>query len=253
MRSAQDVSTSAAPDSRVQLTAERIAWHRAQFTQPKRSTVKLCDFVTRVLAGEDAPTTALDVGAGAGANMRHLAQALPDAAWTGVELETKLVAAGAELLDPARFHLLAGDLFQLQRDLAGERFDVSFSIQVLSMLDGYERALEQMLAVTKRWVFILSLFSDTDLDAFTRLRGRRDGHSSGLHVAYNVYSLPRFTEFCTELGAREVIAERFDIDVDLPRPEHKGIGTWTRQTTDGERLQISGPLLMPWWFVAVRL
>lgn len=185
--------------------------------------------------------------------MQHLAGLFPDAKWTGTDLEADLVEAGRQILDPARFTLVEGNMFNLEDTFAGKRFDVSFSIQALSVVADYERPIEQMLAVTKDWVFILSLFSDTDLDAFIQLVGRGPGDSNGLQVPYNVYSLPRFCEFCKQLGVREIIAEPFEIDIDLPRPDHKGIGTWTRQMADGERLQFSGPLLMPWWFVALQI
>lgn len=235
------------------MTAERIGWHRAQFAEPRRSTIKLGEFVTRVLAESEPPAEVLDVGTGAGANMQHLAGLFPDAKWTGTDLEADLVEAGRQILDPARFTLVEGNMFNLEETFAGKRFDVSFSIQALSVVADYERPIEQMLAVTKDWVFILSLFSDTDLDAFIQLVGRGPGDSNGLQVPYNVYSLPRFYEFCKQLGVREIIAEPFEIDIDLPRPDHKGIGTWTRRTADGERLQFSGPLLMPWWFVALQI
>lgn len=235
------------------LTSSQTAWHLDQYARPKRSVVKLGEFVTRVLAGCDPPAEALDAAAGAGANMLHLATLFPDANWTGIDLAEDLVKIGCEHLDAKRFNLIEGDLLSLEKDLGRKRFDICFSIMVLSWIDDYERALEQMLAVTKDWVFILNLFSDTDLDAFVRMVGRMPGPHNEWGAYYNIYSLPRFHEFCGRLGVREVIAEPFDIDIDLPRPDHKGMGTWTRRTSDGERLQISGPLLMPWWFVAVRI
>jgi hypothetical protein len=241
------------PTKRLEMNAERIGWHRAQFAEPKRSTIKLAEFVQRVMAPGEAPAEVLDVATGAGANMKHLAALFPDAKWTGIDLEADLVEEGRRHLDPGRFTLVEGNLFNLEEILGGKRFDVSFSIQTLFVVADYERPIEQMLAVTKDWLFILSLFSDSDLDAFIQLVGRGPGHSNGLQVPYNVYSLPRFCEFCKQLGVREIIAEPFEIDIDLQRPDHKGIGTWTRQTVDGDRLQFSGPLLMPWWFVAVKI
>ncbi|HXN37057.1 MAG TPA: class I SAM-dependent methyltransferase [Solirubrobacteraceae bacterium] len=235
------------------LTAQQIEWHRDQFTAPKRSVVKLAEFVTRVMAGSEPPAEVLDAGTGAGANMLHLAGLFPDARWTGTDMERDLVDIGSAHLDPERFSVIEGDLANLEADHGAKAFDVCFSIQVLSVIEDYERALEQMIAVTRDWVFILSLFSDTELDAFIRVMGRMDGPSSGLEMRYNVYSLARFRELCMLRGARAVLAEPFEIDIDLPRPEHGGMGTWTRRTADGERLQISGPLLMPWWFVAVAM
>jgi SAM-dependent methyltransferase len=232
---------------------DRIAWHCAQYAEPKRSTIALRDFATRTLAGEDPPATVLDAGSGAGANMLHLADLYPNARWTGVDLNEDLVELGREHLDPSRFTMSVGNLLCLEQQLGAKRFDLCFSVMTLSWIADYERAVQQMLAVTGRWLLILNLFADTDLDAFTRVRGRRAGPYQEFDEHYNVYSLPRFREFCLGLGANEVIAEPFEIDVDLPRPDHGGMGTWTERTEDGRRLQFSGPLAMPWWFVAVRV
>jgi methyltransferase family protein len=220
----------------------------------------LSEFVARTLSGSDPPSEApaaagaiLDAGAGAGANMKHLSDLFTDAHWTGVDLAGELVEIGRKHLDPTRFTMRQGNLLKLEQDFGPRRFDVCFSIMTLSWIEDYEAAVQQMLAVTRGWLFILNLFSETDVDAFIQVTGRRAGPHDGFKANYNVYSLPRFREFCRTLGAREIVAEPFEIDIDLPRPDHGGMGSWTERTADGRRLQLSGPLLMPWWFVAVRI
>ena len=235
------------------LSEQQIAWHRRQYAEPKRAIVLLRDFVARILVGSDPPTEVLDAAAGAGANMMHLADLFADAHWTGVDLADELVDIGRERLDPLRFSMLQGNLLSLERDLGSKRFDVCFSIMTLSWIDDHERAVEQMLAVTREWLFVLNLFSDTDVDAFIQVAGRRASPHADFRAHYNVYSLPGFRELCRTFGAREIVAEPFEIDIDLPRPDHGGMGSWTQRTADGRRLQLSGPLLMPWWFVAVRV
>jgi len=228
-------------------------WHTDQYAGPNRSTVHLRDFVTRILDGEPPPAEVLEAGCGGGAKMLHLAELFPAAQWTGMDSQEDALEIGCERLDPARFALVRGDLMDLEGTFGPKRFDVSFSLMTLMNLDDYERAVAQMLAVTSRWVFILSLFAETDVDAFIRLAGRRVGANEGLSVLYNVYSLSRFEEYCRRLGVAEIHAEPFAIDVDIPRPTHGGMGTWTERTADGRRLQFSGPVAMPWWFVALRL
>jgi hypothetical protein len=232
---------------------DHVTYHIDQYSQLKRSTLHLREFVTRVLADEEPPAEVLDAGSGAGAIMLQLADLFPAAHWTGLDRDEELVRRGRERLDPARFTMLSGDLFRLEERFGAKRFDLCFSIMTLSWIEDYERAVEQMMVVTKGWLFILNLFGDTELDAFIRMRGRLDGPHHGFEEHYNIYSLPRFREFCHGSGAAEVIAEPFEIDVDLPRPEHGGMGTWTERAEDGRRLQFSGPLSMPWWFVAVRV
>jgi ubiquinone/menaquinone biosynthesis C-methylase UbiE len=233
------------------MPAEAI-WHTDQYTGPNRSTVHLRKFVERVLAGTELPSEVLEAGCGGGAKMLHLADLFPGAHWTGVDANEEALAIGRERLDPERFELVRGDLMELERDFGAKQFDVSFSLMTLLNLEDYERAIEQMLTVTRERVFILSLFTESEIDAFIRLRCRMAGPNEETAAFYNVYSLARFEQFCRGLGAREVFAEPFEIDLDIPRPTHGGMGTWTERMAGGRRLQFSGPLAMPWWFVAVR-
>lgn len=231
----------------------RSAWHTDQFAEPKRSTLAVRDFAGRVL-GDIEPAHALDAGCGAGANMAHLGAAFPGTRWTGVDISEANVAAGKALLDDDRFTIERGDIFRLTEAYGTDRFDVTFSIMVLSWIDDYERALREMLGVTRGWVFILNLFAETDVDAFINVVGRHEGPQQGYDEHYNVYSLPRFEAFARAHGAAEVIAEPFDLDLDLSKPPaSSGMGTWTERLESGRRLQFSGPLWMPWWLVALRV
>lgn len=224
----------------------------SQYTGPNRSTAHLREFVTRMLAGEDPPAEVLEAGCGGGAKMLHLADLFPQAHWTGVDSKEEALEIARERLDLDRFELVRGDLMELEGSFGPKRFDISFSIMTLMNLEDYERAIEQMLAVTRRRVFVLSLFAETDLDALVYLKGRLAGPNEGTSAIYSIYSLPRFEAFCRQLGASEVVSERFEIDIDIPRPTHGTMGTWTERLADGRRLQFSGPLTMPWWFVAIR-
>jgi hypothetical protein len=235
------------------LGPDQIAWHVGQFTEPKRAISHLRDFVTRVFADAQDVTDVLDAATGAGANMVELSDLFPAAHWTGIDLDGELIGQGQERIDPTRFTLTQADMLNLEADFGAKRFDVSFSIMTLSWIEDYERAIEQLVATTRRYVFILNLFSESVLDALVRLVGRMARAQRGYSSYYNIYSLPRFEEFCSTLGAVEIVAEPFEIDIDIPRPDHCGMGTWTERTADGRRLQFSGPLAMPWWFVAIKL
>ena len=216
-------------------------YHLRQYQEPYRSTVALADFVTRI-----APTLtgrAVDVGCGAGANIYHLSRALSVLEWWGIDLA---------FLDEARSRLpevqfVEADFYKLSG--LGERFDVVFSIQTLSWLPAYEDALAELIGATVPggWLFITSLFTDSSAEAVTTVRLPGGGESP-----YNVYSLERFQAECERRRAQVVAAEDFLIDVDLEAPTDRGMGTYTRRLEDGSRLQFSGPLWMPWKFVAVR-
>jgi SAM-dependent methyltransferase len=231
-----------------------VDYHRRQFERPYRSTVQMGEFIQSLIGS--ARGEALDVGCGAGANIYHLDESIPGFRWTGLDIAGNVVFDIAkpffrtEKLDVA---LLEGDFASLTDRFGAKKFDLVLSLQTMLVLPSYERLLDQMLSVTKGWLFISSLFTDFQVDVnievknFTWSEGCRDpGH-------YNVYSLSRFRAICESRGCKEFISRDFDIDVDLPVPENGGFGTYTRTLQDGKRLQFTGPIFQPWKFIGIRM
>jgi hypothetical protein len=57
-------------------------------------------------------------------------------------------------------------------------------------------------------------------------------------------------KFFREKGFSKFEYIPFEIDIDLPKPVGTGFdGTYTETLKNGERIQISGPILMSWYFV----
>lgn len=234
--------------------AADVEYHTRQFQEPYRSTSHLVEFI-RSVAG-DRGGEALDVACGAGANLFHLSQRIPGYTWTGVD------AAGEDVfaIGRAQFEgkglpvrLIDGDFYDLEGLFPRRRFDLVLSIQTLLTLPAYEAALEQLLAVTSGWLFVTGLFSDFRVDARVQVTDYSWPEDCRGPFHYNVYALDRFREYCEARGCKEFVTRDFEIDVDLPEPEARGMGTYTRKLADGGRLQFSGPLLQPWKFVGVRM
>lgn len=230
-----------------------LAYHRRQLEEPYRSTVHLLRFMQSVL--QDPKGDALDVACGTGANILHLSQGFGGYQWTGVDyMGDRLFPISRPYFEKRGLQadLINGDMYKLTTIFPGRKFDLVLLMQTILCLPDYEAAVEQLLAVTRGWLILTSLFTDFDIDA--RIKVIDYTREDGLHVPqhYNVYSLRRFRKFCEDRGCREFIARDFEIDVDLPKTTD-GRGTYTRTLADGHRLQLSGPLLMPWKFVAIRM
>lgn len=242
---------------RQEFSKERyLKYHSDQFEEPKRSTIHLRSFLERVVGRErEEQVSVLDIACGGGANMYHLAPSLPNSSWTGIDLVPKYFELAEGRLDPSRFRLLEGDMFQLVDLFGAKSFDISFCVQTILDLPDYEKAVSETLDVTTRWVFLTALFNDSNLDYITHLEvtDRTDLKEDDVSAYYNVYSLPRFKEFCLRSGAAEILDEEFSIDIDLEPPADGSLGTYTIRKEDGTRLQVSGPLVMPWRAVAIRL
>src|SRR5262249_46151437 len=243
------------------LEDRHLEYHRRQFAEPYRSSMHLCRFVKDVLGAQvETEWSALDAGCGAGANIFHLSRVLTHARWTGVDIATHLFdvhrALATEhggLRNPVR--LIGGDFYPLSKLLSPRSFDLAFSIQTVSCLDGYTEFLPQLLAMLRPGgvAFVTSLFTDFQVDARIQITEYEKDGSPRLPMFYNIYAWNRFRDYCLGLGAVEVIAEDFEIDIELPTPTHLHMGTYTTRLADGRLLQRSGPLLMPWKAIAIRM
>jgi hypothetical protein len=149
--------------------------------------------------------------------------------------------------------LVEGDFYRLTDLFPGEKFDLVLSIQTLMGIPEYSVAVEQMLAVTRGWLVISSLFTDFPVDARIEVMDYGRPPDCQGPFFYNVYGVDRFRDFCMERGAEEMICQDFYIDIDLPPPQKYGMTTFTQRLEDGQRIQFSGPLHMPWKFVAIRM
>ena len=241
-----------ADQRRLWLDESQLRYHVDQFERPYRSTVHLGRFLAGLpLRGGEA----LDIACGAGSNIYHLSHVVPGFHWTGVDLAgDMLFPIARERFANAKLDvtLVSADLFELDRVLARQRFDLVISTQTLSWLPDHERALCQALRVTRGWLVMSSLFTELDVDTECLVYDHTTvPELPPYHM--NVYSLNRMRALCESHGCHEFRSEPFDIDIDLPRPASGGLGTYTERTADGRRLQFSGPVHLPWRFIAARM
>jgi SAM-dependent methyltransferase len=232
---------------------EDLDYHSRQFQNEYRSTVHLTRFLKSLegLSGGEA----LDVGCGAGANIYHIARQIPGFRWTGIDVAGSVVfPIGRRKLDEAGIAatLVEGDFNALTEIFPGRRFDLVLSIQTLLVLPHYEKALDELLAMTGDWLIVTSLFTDFHVDARVEVWDWTWSPDCQGPYYYSVFSVARFREFCTSRGFREVASRDFAIDIDLPRPAGGGLKTFTESLADGRRLQFTGPIFQPWKFLAFR-
>jgi SAM-dependent methyltransferase len=228
----------------------QLVYHKRQFERPYESTKSFALFLATLAIGGGE---ALDVACGAGANIAYLSHAVPGFHWTGIDLAGEMLFPVARQELEARgveAELVTGNLFELGRTFEGRRFDLVISTQTLSWLPGWEEPLEQMLAVSRGWIVVSSLFTDFEAEVTTDALDLTTPDLPPYHV--NVYSLSRLRAYCETRGCSDFRSQDFDIGLDLPEPENRGLGTYTRTLASGRRLQFTGPVYLPWKFVAIR-
>lgn len=231
-------------------------YHLRQFVSPYRSTVKFADFLEGkgwLTPGSKAQI--LDVGAGMGANLAYFARRYPLSKFVGIDINPDLVKEGnrrLESLGITNAHLIEANLYKLVESGLGE-FDGLLCMQTLSWLPEHRHAIEAMAAVNAKWMSISSLFYEGEVSCRIEITDHTLAMSDGPYrTFYNVYSLPDLTRTLEEFGYTGVSFIPFEIDCDLPRDPEGRMGTYTQKLEDGRRIQVSGPLLMPWYFLSAQ-
>ncbi|SHN82365.1 class I SAM-dependent methyltransferase [Bradyrhizobium erythrophlei] len=231
------------------------AYHERQFDEPYQSTLAFCAWLEQIGAMKpDAVSRVLDIGCGQGANLFYMQNHFPNATFTGIDLNPNLVARGNAIYERhglSRARLLSGDLYKLDPEVCRD-VDCLVSFQTLSWLPEFKRPLRSFAATRAKWICLSSLFFDGQATCTIEIQEYDENYQEKGKGFCNVYSLPVVEKFLLSLGYGGLQSIPFEITIDLPRPSHKGLGTYTRRTTDGARMQISGPLLMPWYFIAAR-
>ncbi|MGI8509537.1 MAG: class I SAM-dependent methyltransferase [Gemmatimonadaceae bacterium] len=239
------------------LELPNMAYHEGQFQEPYRSTVMFSDWlIAQGVLDESRRSRVLDVGAGLGANVAYMGQRFTTSDITGLELNPELVVQGNARLMHAHLsncQLITGNLYRLN-EVCNNEYDGVVSLQTLSWLPEYKAAVGSIASCGAEWIAFSSLFFEGHVSCKIEITD----HALNLsdeeprRTFYNIYSLPEVTETLRRSGYPNVSFIPFEIDRDLPRPTHGGMGTYTEKLESGHRLQRSGPLLMPWYFVLAR-
>lgn len=207
-------------------------YHLKQFENKFRYIDFFEDFIARCLGDDIAsPKTALDVACGGGALIYYLSQKFPHLSWTGSDLHESIFTLGKAYFDKKNIDVSfqPGDFFCLKENLKGQKFDIITFTQTLMILREYERCISQMIQSANDWVFVVSLFTDSLVDTVVRLEDHSQNLGKDMVHYYSIFSIDRFKDFCIEQGAVDVVHEDFNIDIDIPKLDNQGMGTYTRK------------------------
>lgn len=186
----------------------------------------------------------MDVGCGAGANTLYLGKKCKESQVVGIDIEKMLIDVEKPKLPNVTFE--QADLYHLDPKFK-DLFDGVVSFQTLSWLPDYKKALKSICEINPKWIIMSALFYEGKINYYIQLEDEEE--KGGGEQFYNIYSIPLVRDYLKELGYKKFDYRRFDISIDLAKPSGFEMGTYTEKTEDGRRLQISGALLMPWYFI----
>ncbi len=197
----------------------------------------------------------LDACCGIGHLCYFLSEISPQSTFVGIDRVPYLIEQARELCrDKMNISFRTKDIYYIQYDYSPKYFDLSICWKTLSWLPDYAVMIQKLTEVTKRYIFLSSLFYRGDIDFQIKVREyQKEAGKDGFNAYYNVYSLPKFKEFVLGLGVAGLVVYDFEIGIDLPRPPVDQMGTYTERLEDGRRLQISGAVVMSWKVIRIDL
>lgn len=196
----------------------------------------------------------LDMACGAGANMLYMGNRHENIQFVGMDIDQEYINYANQVVDDyskynnCKFYI--GDWFNVDPKWINT-FNGVISFQTVLMFSDYREALSKLAALHPDWIAFSSLFYEGDIEYVNKFRNyyRPSDGKEYTECYYNIHSTIRCREFMKELGYCNFEYMPFEIDIDIPRTDSKDIGTYTVKTEEGKRIQISGGLMMPWYFV----
>ena len=147
----------------------------------------------------------LDACCGIGHILYFLNEISSRSTFLGVDQTSYLIEEAKKLYqDKKNISFEVGDVYDLSSKYPKE-FDISINWKTISWLPYYDQLLQVLVAVTKKHIFVSSLFYDGDIDFEIKVREfKKEADRDGFSAFYNVYSFPQFKKFVYRLGNKYI-------------------------------------------------
>jgi len=189
-----------------------------------------------------------DIACGGGTLTYHLSKIFTNSEFTLVDYLDDALNIAKDInkdIDKARY--FQDDIYLLSSQ-PDNHYDFLFCWQTLSWLDEPQKALDQLIRITKPGgvIYLSSLFNlEHDVDIYSKVFDlTRDSGINKIPYSYNTYSETTVKSWLDK-KADAFKLYKFTPGIDF-HYSGKGIGTYTVNTNQGERLQISAGLLLNW-------
>jgi hypothetical protein len=224
-----------------------------QFVNPYRSTVAICNWLqTKNILNENSKSRIIDIATGKGANLSYFTKVFPNSEFLGLDFNKSFVESGNNYFkNNNNCQLEYGDIYKLDKKHIGI-YDGLTCLQTLSWLPNFKEPLLNFMNLNPQWILLSSLFYEGNINCKIEIEQYEKSLDAIPRLTYyNIYSLPMVKEFCAENGYKNFHYIPFEIDIDLPKNKNDVMGTYTEELKNGKRIQISGPLLMNWYFILI--
>tara|TARA_Y100000768_G_scaffold383035_1_gene364488 strand:- start:50 stop:781 length:732 start_codon:yes stop_codon:yes gene_type:complete len=219
-----------------------------QLSRPKEST----KYIFKILKKKKLNNlTTLDLACGNGANLMYLKKKFDNKKQClGLDINKSILKKGSKLNNFDDLDLKYGNIFNLNKNLKN-KFQLITSFQNFFGFKDYQKASTEMIKLNSKYIFISSLFWEGLIDfniTLNFLKNDKPNRQVLSSAYYNIYSLKNFLNFYKKNNYKKIFCEKYIIKKNIRNNFKEKMGTYTVKNK-GKNIQISGPLLMNWYFI----
>jgi SAM-dependent methyltransferase len=201
------------------------------------STKAFVDFIKINI--KDKNICILDCACGNGTQANYISKKILNRNFFGYDINQYLISQASNSYP--KINWFVHDCYKKIKII--EKIDFAYSLQTLSILpNGYKKHFESIKNLNPKYFAGSLLLWDGDGSYTVNININRGA------FIYHYYNLDEFKSTLKKLGYKKIIIEKFNIKKTLAKnPNIKGPGTYTIKNNK-KNLQISGPLIMKWYF-----
>lgn len=244
------------------MIGNEILWHPAendlgyfknQLKTPYETTKEIFNFLSSNIKDLSSQKI-LDVGTGSGANAFFLNENYTVGEIVGVDLHKEYIDMANEYKQEnfdkhKNINFLVDDFINTEIKMS---FDGVMCHQTISFVEDGLEMLKKILSKNADWVLLSSLFYDGLIEVESLIKVFQDENQENYKLKkYTTFSIPMVKALIKKYNYRNIEFKKFEIKIDLLQKNINEMGTYTINT-GVSNLQLSGPLLMNWYFVLIR-
>ncbi len=138
----------------------------------------------------------LDAPCGIGHLSYFLSNISPKSSFLGIDQTQYLIEKANTLCKKENIKFEIADIYDLPKKFKKE-FDITINWKTISWLPYYDKCIESLFQITKKHIFLSSLFYDGDIDFEIKVREfRKESGKEDYNSFYNILQLTKIQRIC---------------------------------------------------------
>jgi SAM-dependent methyltransferase len=228
-------------------------YFKKQIKKPYQSTVQFAKWLEKIKSFDPKNKIhCLDLGCGMGETIFYMAKKYKKISFCGLDKSKDLIRDGKKIaikLKLTNVTLKSGDIFFYKPN---QKPDLIISLATLSWLKNMKSALQAIANKGAEKIAFTSLMYNGPVECEIKVKefSKTNKKLNYKNFNYNIFSIPKIKKTLKKYNYKKIWVHKFQIPIKLCPPRCGGMGTYTLTLKNGSKHQMSGPIAMPWYFLA---